>query len=75
MSKGTPIVQFRLPPQLAAEVMETIERRNRHSRGKPWDRTGFLLAVIRRELTKMARSRRRSPRRRERRTPATPTPQ
>ena len=57
MSKGSKIVQFRLPPKLEREVLETIERRNQNTRREPWDRTGFLLNAIREKIDKMARGR------------------
>lgn len=60
MSKGSKIVQFRLPPALEAEVGITIARRNLYRRGRPWDRTGFLLTAIREKIAKMERSRRKN---------------
>lgn len=62
--KGTPIYTVRIPDGLAAEIAETIERRNLwRSRkffprpGEPWTLTSFILTAIREKIRKMQRSR------------------
>jgi hypothetical protein len=57
MSKGSPIVPVRIPPELLGEVARCIARRNVWSRNEPWTTSGFVIAAIREKLAKMERSR------------------
>lgn len=57
MSRGTPVVSFRLLPSLKAEIMETIKRRNYYTMEAPWTFSDFLEQAIREKLAKMERSR------------------
>lgn len=56
MSKGTPLKALRIPQWLETEIMRTIERRNFHSKRKPWNWTDFCLTAIEEKIIKMARS-------------------
>lgn len=58
MSKGSPIVPIRIPPDLLGEMERVIAARNVVTRGEPWTRTGFVISAIREKLLKMERSRR-----------------
>ena len=57
MSRGTPFQSFRLPPELKAEMEQTIARRNDWSIQEPWTLSSFIVAAINEKLDKMARSR------------------
>lgn len=56
MSKGNPIIPTRFPPELLAEVDETVERSHQTRTGEPWTRTAFILTAVREKLKKMKRS-------------------
>lgn len=50
MSKGSRIITLRLPPELEARVMETIESNNRHRREEEWTITSWVIDCIREKL-------------------------
>lgn len=66
MSKGTPVVMFRMPKQMLADILAVLHRRNKNTQEEPWNRTDFIRCAIREKLAKMQRSRTRA-----RRTAAT----
>jgi Arc/MetJ-type ribon-helix-helix transcriptional regulator len=58
MSRGSKIVPVRLPADLLEALELQIERRNRYSRRRPWNRSDAARYAIMQLLRKMARSRR-----------------
>lgn len=57
MSKGSPIVQTRIPPRLLQEIDEAIARRNDNTNDELWTRSAFIIRACREKLDKMERSR------------------
>ena len=57
MSQGTPVVMFRMPKQMLADILAVVHRRNRNTQDEPWTRTDFIRCAIREKLAKMARLR------------------
>ncbi len=64
-SRGTKTYAVRLAPELVAEVQAQIDSRNSFSAEEAWDLSAFIRVCLKRELKKMARSRKHRPGRRK----------
>lgn len=57
-TKGSPIIQVRIPAELLAEIDAQIASLRCWSPRRRWHRSALVVAAIREKLQKMARSRR-----------------
>lgn len=56
MSKGSPVVQIRVPADLLEQVLVSIARCNVNRQQEPYTLSGWVLAAIRERLAKHRRS-------------------
>jgi len=59
MSKGSPIITFRVPDDLLAEMDSAINSANWHSKIEPYRRASWIKAAIREKLAHIKRSKKR----------------
>jgi hypothetical protein len=57
MSKGSPVIPLRVPPEVLALVDGAVERSQTARRAGGWSRSSFILEAITEKLAKMKRSR------------------
>lgn len=57
MSKGSPIVKFRIPYEAHLEMMLTIKRLNRKRKEEPFTVSSFLMSCLVERLDKLDRGR------------------
>jgi hypothetical protein len=58
MSKGSPIVTFRIQTELKDEMEKAIESVNQHTAGEPYTVSRWICTAIKQRLDHLARSRR-----------------
>lgn len=57
MSKGSPIIGLRLPPEEYQALVDAIASNNESRKESPYDFSSWIRAAIRERLAKQARSR------------------
>jgi hypothetical protein len=57
VSKGTPMIGVRIPPDVREMVELVIAHRNAHTRHQPWTLSDFTALALIEKVRKMARSR------------------
>lgn len=56
MSKGSPIVQVRVPADLLEEINNSIASCNENRQGEPYTLSSWILTAVHERLNKLARS-------------------